>query len=534
MTAPVPPADVVVVGGGVAGLVAALRLATGHPHEGGRRVVLVEADDRPGGKLRTGALLGAPLDLGPDAFLTRRPAAVALCQELGLGDDLVPPSAATAAVHARGRLRPLPGGLALGVPTDLGALARSGVVGPAGVARAALDLALPGLAAPAGLLEGLERGGADPTISEVVGRRLGREVVDALAGPLLGGINAGDPDQLSFAAAAPSLAALAAGKRSLLRALRPAAAPRRPAAPPAAPPGATVASRPPVFLGLRRGLGTLATALAAAARAAGVDLWTAAPATALRRTEGGYALDAGGRTVTARAVVLAVPAHAAATLLGGLCPEATALLGAIPYSSVATCSFAWALDAVPGRVGHELAAIAAARPPGPARADGDARAGGDARADLLPGSGFLVARPAGGTGGGRTGRLVTAATFTSTKWPHAVPTGYVAIRASVGRHGDDRHRSLDDDALAAAVAGELAERTGIDAAPADVVVQRWPEAFPQQLTGHAARCARARSALAGAAPGVVLAGAAYGGIGIPACIESGEAAAGALADALGR
>lgn len=502
--------DVVVVGGGVAGLVAAWRLSAD------RRVVLLEADDRLGGKLRTGTLVDRPLDLGPDAFLTRRPAAVRLCEELGLAHQLVAPAAGGAALYVRGRLRPLPAGLALGVPTDLAALARSGVVAPADVLRAALDLVLPGTAAPAGLLEGLEAGGPDPTIAEVVGRRLGAGVLDALAGPLLGGINAGDPARLSFAAAAPSLAALAAGRRSLLLALRPAAVPTaRPAAE-----GSGPSQRPPLFLGLRQGLGTLAGALEVACRAGGVACRTGTPVTGLSRVGDRFEVTTGEESFQAAGVVLATPAHVAARLLSACCPPAGQALAQIPYASVATCTLAWPVDAVPARLRQDLAALAA--PPGPGGQD----AGGRAR--LLPGSGFLVARGPHGHDG-----LVTAATFTSTKWPHSVPPGLVALRASVGRHGDDRHCHLDDGALAAAVAGELAEMTGIRAAPVEAVVQRWPDSFPQQVSGHRARLARARAALAEATPGIVLAGAAYEGIGIPACIDSAQAAAAALADARG-
>ena len=126
-----------VVGGGIAGLSAAWALATsGRP---GTHVVVLESDARLGGKLHTAESAGARVDLGPDAFLARRPEAVALCDELGLDDDLVAPGSRTAYVWARGRLRPLPAGLALGVPTRLGPLARSGIVSPAGVGRAALD-----------------------------------------------------------------------------------------------------------------------------------------------------------------------------------------------------------------------------------------------------------------------------------------------------------------------------------------------------------------------------------------------------------
>src|SRR5579864_2121554 len=131
------PATVAVVGGGIAGLSAAWELTCAAP---GTRVVVLEADERLGGKLRTGAIGGRAVDLGPDAFLARRPEAVALCRELGLGEELVSPGARRAFVWARGQLRALPAGLALGVPTRLSPLARSGILSPFGVGRAAVDL----------------------------------------------------------------------------------------------------------------------------------------------------------------------------------------------------------------------------------------------------------------------------------------------------------------------------------------------------------------------------------------------------------
>ncbi len=132
-----PGLTVAVVGGGIAGLSAAWEITETAP---GTRVVVLESDDRLGGKLHTGQIGGRAVDLGPDAFLARRPEAVALCGELGLDDELVVPGSRSAYVWARGELRHLPVGLALGVPTRLGPLARSGILSPLGVGRAAVDL----------------------------------------------------------------------------------------------------------------------------------------------------------------------------------------------------------------------------------------------------------------------------------------------------------------------------------------------------------------------------------------------------------
>ena len=209
-----------VIGGGIAGLAAARAASLGHD------VTVFEAADSPGGKLRSGRFRGRVLDLGPDAFITRNGAGERLCRELGLGGELITPASSSAAVYARGALRPLPKGLALGIPTDLRALAISGIVSPGRHRAPRFDLVLPGRARP-DLVEDARRGRRDPSVAEIVAPRLGREIHDALVDPLIGGINASDVSQLSFVACAPQLAALLVGERSLMKALRPLSSARR-------------------------------------------------------------------------------------------------------------------------------------------------------------------------------------------------------------------------------------------------------------------------------------------------------------------
>jgi oxygen-dependent protoporphyrinogen oxidase len=233
--------DVVVVGGGITGLATAWYLRQADPD---LSVALLEASDRLGGKIETTEWMGVPLEAGPDTFLARVPAAVDLCHQLGLGEDLVAPATWRAYVWTRGRLRPLPEGHVLGVPGRLGALARSGVVSRPGLARAGLDLVLP-----------RHRFSDDPSVAEVVGARFGREVVDRLVDPLLGGIHAGTTERLSLASVAPAVAEVASRSRSLLLGLR-----GRVAQPPSG----------PLFLSLRGGLGRMVERLVD--RLEGVDV----------------------------------------------------------------------------------------------------------------------------------------------------------------------------------------------------------------------------------------------------------------------
>ncbi|HZQ27037.1 MAG TPA: protoporphyrinogen oxidase [Acidimicrobiales bacterium] len=417
-----------VVGGGIAGLAAAWE-ASG----AGADVTVYEASDRLGGKIRTTDVDGRPVDEGPDAFLARVPDALQLCRELGIEGELVAPATGQAFVWSGGALRALPDGLVLGVPTGLAGLVRSGLLSPAGVARAGLDLVLPRTLRP---------GGPDVSVGRILRARFGDEVADRLVDPLLGGIHAGRIDNLSLAATAPQLDAVARRSRSLLLGLRRAPRP---------------AASGPVFLSLRGGTGVLVDRLVDALIERGVVFKT------------GTRVDA----LPDEPVVVAVPAFAAASLLGPGSEE----LRTIRYSSVTLATFTWPASAFPAP---------------------------------LTGSGFLVPPI--------DGRRMTAASFGSNKWPHWSAGDTVVLRVSA--HGND----VDPADLVA----EVREATGVQAEPMSTRVSPWPDAFPQYEPGHLDRIARVEAALAQTHPRVRLAGAALRGVGLPACIASGRAAARAV------
>ena len=451
------------VGGGITGLATAYYLS-----QAGAAVTLIEGDDRLGGKIRTGELAGVPVEAGPDTFLARVPEAVDLCRQLGLEDRLVAPATGQAFIWVGGRLRPLPERHVLGVPIALVPLVRSGVLSPAGVARAALDIVLP----PSGW-------GADPSVAEVVGRRMGPEVVDRLVGPLVGGINAGRADRLSLASTARPLAEGAAASRSLVLGLR-----RRATAPtgPTAVPG-------PVFLGLAGGLERLVDRLGEVLGPR-VDLRAGTTVTKLERGPGGgWRLACRpGPAVEVDWCVLTTPAPAAAELLRQVAPDAARHLDAVRYASVALAT-----------LGYDPGALAAP----------------------LRGSGYLVARS--------EGLLHTACTFTTTKWPALAGRGLVLVRPSAGRDGDDRPADLDDAELVARLHLEVAAAIGARQPPVVSLVDRWPGSFPQYDVGHQARVEAVDAALAAAAPGVLVAGAAYRGLGIASCVAQARSAARVIA-----
>jgi oxygen-dependent protoporphyrinogen oxidase len=316
---------------------------------------------------------------------------------------------------------------------------------------------------------------ADPTVGGFVGARVGREVVDRLVDPLLGGVYAGRADALSLHATVPQLTPIAAEDRSLLLGAHRVRARTAPL------PAAT-----PVFATVRGGLGFFA---ARVAEASGATVHTGVLARELTRTATGWRVGcarvgagAGIGPLAADAVVLAVPAGAARELLTPVAPPAAAALAGVPYASVGLVTLVYA----------------------------------DVR--LPPGSGFLV--PA------RQGTAVKAVTFLSAKWPHVTEgTPYQVVRASVGRAGDERDLRRGDVELAGVVAAEIAAATGLTARPVTTRVSRWGGALPQYLPGHLERIAAVRRALPA---GVALAGAGYDGVGVPACIRSGEAAAEAV------
>jgi oxygen-dependent protoporphyrinogen oxidase len=487
---------IAIVGGGIAGLAAAWELSDAVGP--GTRVVVFESASRFGGKLRTGPFGGRDVDLGPDAFVARRPEALALCTELGLDPDLVAPGARRAYVWARGHLRPLPAGLALGVPTRFGPLARSGICSPVGLVRPALDL----LRSAMGPTRSSSPSDPDRAVGDIVRERLGREVTTRLAGPLVGGIHAGTVDTMSAAAVFPAL--LTADRRpgSLMRALRPTASPPGAGASAAGAAegdaGLDGRGAAPVFLSLRGGLGRLVDRLTGALDERGVELRRDTAVLGIERGGGGdrgWVIRADGEELDCDGIVVAVPSPTAAALLR---PHDAALadsLEAVTYSSVALVTMRFGEGAVDHR---------------------------------LDGSGFLVPR------GDRRhpDPLLTACTWLTSKWPELRRDGDVLLRVSVGRQGDNRYESLDDNELTARCVAELGVMMGPTGAPVETLVTRWPLAFPQYEVGHLARVASIESATARLAS-VALAGAALHGVGVPACIGSGRRAARAVLGGIG-
>jgi oxygen-dependent protoporphyrinogen oxidase len=367
---------------------------------------------------------------------------------------------------SRGRLRRLPPGALPGVPDRIGPLLRSGLLSPAGVLRAGLDLVLPRRVAP-----------GDATVAELLRPRFGSQVVDRIVEPVLAGVHAGRATQLSAGSTVPEVDALVRGNRSVYLALRR----RRRAAAPAG----------PAMVSLRGGLSGLTDALAGSL--SDVEICTGTPVTRLERAGAGFGAGfvvglADGSVLTADAVVLATPAFGAAALVEQIAPGAGEPLRAIPYVDVATVILAYPRAAAP---------------------------------PSFQATGFLVP-PA-------EDRLLVGCTWLSAKWPHLGDRPSLLVRGMVGRAGDRRWAELDDDTLVAQVHREVSAASGITEPPAAAIVQRWPQALPQYVVGHGARLEQLAAALA-AVPGLYVTGAAYRGAGVASCVAQASKTATAVLD----
>lgn len=451
----VPAPRVAVVGAGIAGLAAAHTLAT----SGARlEVVVLESSPRVGGKLLLGEVAGQAVDLGAEAMLNRRPEAVALARAVGLADDVCHPATSRAAVWTRDAVRPLPPTV-MGVPTDLGALRRSGIMSRTGLARAWLERLLPRRAVA-----------EDMSVGDFVARRFGREVVDRLVEPLLGGVYAGTSFDLSLRAAAPQIAAL--------------------------PQMSSVGNgHTPVFAGIRGGVGRLAEQVASAS---GALIRTDATVRELVRGRTWELVVGSTRDpelLTADAVVLATPAPATARLLSSVSSvAASSELQHIQYASTAVITLAVPASALP-------------RP--------------------LTGSGFLVPPV-----DGRSIKAATFSSVKWRWLGEALGDGVVVMRASIGRLGEEKVLQREDAELVALAVSDLAAAVGLAGPPLDAVVTRWGGGLPQYTVGHRERVTRIRSAVA-LLPSLEVCGAAYDGIGVAACVADGQGAADRLLASLG-
>jgi oxygen-dependent protoporphyrinogen oxidase len=457
---------VVVIGGGLSGLTAAYALIR-DANRAGRdiKVTLLEAADRLGGNIHTERFDGFVVESGPDAFVVSRPHALHLCEDLGLGQRLVEtrPENRRVYIARRGKLVPIPEGLVLGIPSRLRAFLRSPLISVRGKLRVLREMA--------GTTP--DTSGGDVSIGEFLERRFGKEMVDVVLEPLLGGIYAGDAFHLSLRSTFPDWFAENGGGTSLLRKTR--AARKAQGGPPT--------PRSP-FRSLAGGMGELVETLTD--RIGRGPIHVRAKVTAVQRPGSAFRVALTDGEIEADHVVVALPADRAGRVLAPLDGDLSRELETIGYVSTAVVTFGYAREAI----GHPLDA-----------------------------SGFLVPKS--------EGCKITAGTFVSSKWNGRAPPGAAVVRGFVGGAHDETTPTLPDEELVSTVRSELERMLAIRAAPRFARVSRYVKASPQPAVGHFERVSRIRN-LAQKVPGLYLIGNAYDGVGIPDCVRLAEEAAASI------
>jgi oxygen-dependent protoporphyrinogen oxidase len=437
---------------------------------------VLERAARPGGVIFSERVDGFTIDAGPDALLVQKPDGIRLCQELGLGDRLVPTSPPRVAfIQRAGRLHPLPAASVLGIPTRLGPFAATRLFSWSGKLRMAAEVLVPA-----------RRETDDESIGHFIRRRFGREAATYLAEPLLAGIHAGDVDRLSLKALFPRFADAERQHGSLLRAFRSRKNPGSRSVNGTAR-GSEEAS---AFQSLPGGLIELVQAL--------VDHLprdTVRAGAGVARIAGGgpFTIDTtAGDRVEARAVILAAPAYVTGALLRDRDAELARRCEEVPYASTATVALAFARE----EVGHPL-----------------------------DGSGYVVPRTE------RTGIL--AASWLSSKWPHRAPKDHVLIRTFVGGARDPGGLNRSDAELVDVSLAAVRPMLQVRGRPLLTRVYRFERANAQHEVGHLERLEAIERALA-RHPGLYVTGSGFRGVGIPDCVADGRATAGGAVERLRR
>lgn len=509
---------VVIIGGGITGLAAAHRVLE-RSRESGIEVQLtvIEASSRLGGIVQSHERDGFLLESGPDSFISEKPAALELARRLGLESHLIETNRnpRRSFIVRQGRLLPVPEGFHLLAPSRFWPFVKSNIFSPAGKARMALDLVL-----PRRRLNGSAFDNADESLAQFVRRRLGREALERMAQPMIGGIYTADPEQLSLRATMPRFLEMEREHGSVIRALRKqnkgAPVARGPASRGSGPTESsgtaqgTSGARYSLFLSFDRGMQLLTDKLAERIsnfKSEISDLQSQIsyedssnqPRIRLNTTVESIereCVDSAGEhskhwkiktdqndTILADAVCLALPAYVSARLLSSVDTRVASELEGISYASSATINLAYKREDIP----HPL-----------------------------DGFGFVVPFI--------EKRTVMACTFSSVKFPGRAPEGHALLRAFVGGALQPQLFNLTADQLVSTVRGDLRGLLGIERAPLFAEVTKWERSMPQYHVGHLERVKRIEERLA-SLPGLTLAGNAYSGLGVPDCIRSGEKAA---------
>lgn len=457
---------VAIVGGGITGLSAAYFLEEISREQSLEiEVTLLERRERWGGKIITDEVASQEkqpfvIEGGPDSFITQKPWAYQLAKQLGMEERLLPTNDERRRVFVlnNGRPVPLPDGVMLIVPTRFTPFALSPLISPLGKLRMAMDLFIPP-----------RQDDGDETLAEFVTRRLGREALDKIAEPLMSGIYNAEADRQSLMATFPRFRAIEKRHGSLIRGMLSARRARAGRTP-------TGDGPPSIFVSFRRGMIELVEELENRLRG---DCRLSTTVQRIERSGDAYTLALNsGQELQADAIVLAVPAYVAASLVRPLSPTAAAELDKIRYVSTGTISLAFRAQEVP---------------------------------DLIDGFGLVIP--------GSENRSINAVTVTTTKFDERAPQDHVLLRAFFGGSRSPQMMDLDDASLTAVVRSELKQLLNVQATPLFHRIYRWQRANPQYDVGHLSRVAAIEAAMP---DHVYVTGSPYRGIGVPDCIHQAE------------
>jgi oxygen-dependent protoporphyrinogen oxidase len=458
---------IIIIGGGIAGLAAAYRIqrkiSSGTPLE----CSLLEGGDQFGGKIATERSEGFIVERGPDSFISQKPAAIQLCEQLGIADHLVGTNAGTPStyVYTGGKLVSMPDGLSLMIPTKFLPFALTPLFSWAGKIRMAFDLVIP-----------KKVDESDESLASFIRRRMGEEALRKMAEPMLAGIYASDPETMSIGSTFPMFVETERKYRSLIIGMlaRKKAmllnAKKRPA------------NNYTLFMTLKEGLGEMVEAIIK--KSPDIQFQSGARVESISGKEGDWCvkLEGGGEN-KADALILATPGHITARLLQPVAPNAAEILKQIKYVSTATVTLAYK------RKGFSHA---------------------------LDGFGFVVPKC--------EGRSILACTWTSSKFPHRAPEGYVMLRCYLGGALQEDIAEKDEQTLATLVRQDLKEIMGIEEEPVFCKVFHNRKSNVQYHVNHSRHIDSIMKDLKNF-PGLFLAGSAYRGIGIPDCIQNGTESA---------
>lgn len=454
---------IIIIGGGIAGLTSTFYLQKAIlEHNLPIEIKLIEASHRLGGKMQTVVKDGFTIERGPDSFLARKTSMTRLAKEVGMEDQLVHNSTGKSFVLVNEKLHSMPGGSIMGIPTEVRPFITTGLFSIPGKIRAAADFILP-----------RSESGKDQSLGEFFRRRLGDEVVENLIEPLLSGIFAGDIDQLSLMSTFPQFYEVEQKYRSLIIGMKK-STPSQPK-----PPECKEKDKG-AFLTFKTGLQSFAEAIEAKIEAKSILKGHRVDKITRNGTKYEVYLN-NGETLVADSIIAATPHKITQSMFSDY--SFFDPLKSVPSTSVATVALAFPKEAVKNDI---------------------------------DGTGFVVSR--------NSDYSITACTWTHKKWAHSTPKGKVLLRCYVGRSGDETIVDLSDDRIIKIVLDDLKKTMDITLNPDFAIVSRWKNSMPQYTVGHKQRLADIHENMNRELPGLFLAGASYSGVGLPDCIDQGEAA----------